>query len=201
MTTNAAVELVPTTADLTLLERDFIAALQQGARALKTAGDLLVKCLAADPLAKQRISVASGVGLSTLNVFERIGRNQLHCDLFLLDVPASGHLARLPYSDQERYLHEPVELLVGSNGNADVLRVEIRNLTPEQARQVFALDHVRDLGEQRAWLAQQSKKGKTVNVTPTNYRIKGDAVEFLLGNGKLRVTRAELLRIAAEMER
>jgi hypothetical protein len=79
-------------------------------------------------------------------------------------------------------------------------KVDIRNLTTEQARQVFARDHLRDIAEQRAWLAQQSRKAKTVNVTPTNYRIKNGTVEFLLGNGKLRVTRAELLRIAAEMD-
>lgn len=185
---------------LTAVEQQFIEAVKQGALALKRAGDLLVQCLDADPNAKARISAKSGIGMSTLNVFERIGRKQLHSDLFLMDVPATPFLARLPYSDQEKYLHEPVELLVGNNGSADVLKVDIRNLTPEQARQVFAHDHTRDIAEQRAWLAQQSRKAKTVNVTPTNYRIKGDAVEFLLGGNKLRVTRAELLRIAAEMD-
>jgi len=185
---------------LTAVEQQFIEALKEGKRALERAGALLVQCLDADKTSKARLAAKGNVSITTLNFFERLGRRTLYCEVFLCDAPCALALTYLPYSDQVKCMNEPVELLVGDNGNFDVLKVDVRKLTQEQVRQVFTRSHVRDLAEQRAWLAGQSRKAKTVNLTPTNYRIRGDAVDFLLGNAKLHVTRAELLRIAAEMD-
>ena len=42
--------------------------------------------------------------------------------------------------------------------NGDKLAVDIRNITKEQADQMFDVDHIRTLPEQKAWMVQQEKK-------------------------------------------
>ncbi len=57
---------------------------------------------------------------------------------------------------QETYFHNPPSLLIQNNGDWEQLKVDIHNMTPDQAAQVFSEDHVRTDGEQRAWIEDDS---------------------------------------------
>lgn len=83
-----------------------------------------------------------------------------------------GIIANLPMPDQQRLgAGEPVKLLVrGSNGPEHRL-VDPLALSREQARQVFARDHIRDESEQIVWL--ESPRNQPTKESRPRYRELG----------------------------
>jgi len=69
--------------------------------------------------------------------------------------PGARRIARLPYATQAKHEIEPVELLLD---NGETLQVDVRNLTPDQAVQVFADNRIRSIAEQRAYLEDKKSK-------------------------------------------
>jgi hypothetical protein len=127
--------------------------------------------------------------------FEQIGRNQLLPDLYLKSGVGFNYLKKLSYSDQKRFLNDPIEYLTAKN---DTLKIEVQNLTPEQARQVFASNppHLRTLAEQKAY----RESAAVPTATP-----QGMPYEILRG-GKVRIngavfTLAQMHHICEEMAR
>jgi hypothetical protein len=117
-----------------------------------------------------------------LGRFEQMGRKILHPQLLLSASPGFSKLSKLPFSMQERYLSEPVPIIVHTENGPDVLLVETKNMTKEQANQVFAPGRIRTEGEQRAWLMQQrSNAAKPVGSNVAPWSIKGGRVVFVAG--------------------
>lgn len=113
----------------------------------------------------------------TLSRFEQIGRQRLYPQLLLNDSPGIRRLRRLPFDLQKKHSSEPVTLLL-SDGES--LEVDVRNLTPSQAAQVFSSNRLRTIAEQRAWLEDQKTSELAVPATGNlPYRIVGKTVVFM----------------------
>jgi hypothetical protein len=153
----------------------FAALIQQGIDAWTEAGKLLVQMIEKDPNSKQEImDSCPDITDEILARFEAIGRNQLHPKTLLNNSPGMRRLRRLPFSDQSRFIKENVPLLVRTETGTDILQVAVKNLTAQQALQVFATDCVRAPEAQRTWL--ESKKRKYTPRAP--YQIKGHKIVF-----------------------
>ena len=104
--------------------------------------------------------------------FEQVGRGLLHESLLTDYSMGAKKLKNLPYSQQEKFSKNGIELLTKTN---DILKVEVSSLTKEQVKQVFTNDHVRTLAEQRAYIESQ----ETYNAKPV------DDVPYMIKNKKL----------------
>lgn len=179
-----------------------IAELQQaiftGVEAWKKAGQLLVEIIEQDGLALGEIAEKADLPLDVLAQLEKIGRNQLVPQLLLSEYPAARKLERLPMSEQERLMLEPVEVMVMKEGQPDTLRVPVRHLTGAQVKQVFASNHVRTLSEQRQWIeSQRPQGGEPVKMDMPYVLTRKGSVIFHQG---CEMTAKELLRIAAQLQ-
>jgi len=133
--------------------------------------------------------------------FERMGRKQLVPQLAYMSGAGPERLAKMPFSVQEKYLGEPIELLIlKDDESTDKLKVSVHDLTPKQAAQVFDRDCVRSLPAQRAWL--ENERARTVAIAKPvpqfPYRISGRRVTFFEG---CTLTAQELARILSQIER
>ena len=126
------------------------------------------------------VSEAIDIQPGVLSRFEQLGRKQLMPELLISSYPASKHIQKLPYSEQKRVMDASVDVLTSDSG--DKLKISTKNLTPSQCRQVFALNSVRDIAGQRAWI--ESNKVKTATKTTVEempYHIERDQVYFSKG--------------------
>lgn len=107
----------------------------------------------------------------------------------------SSHIKRLPYSDQEQIFDGKRYDLLTSDG--DKLRVDVRQITPEQAEQMFDRSHIRSISEQKAWLESRKKQPQKTDIAETMpYTINSGKVFFRRG---VELTRSELKRLLQEM--
>lgn len=161
---------------------EFIAAYVSGMEAWKKAGKLIVELVEDDPhvfdyIAQKCPSLTQGV----LETFEKIGRGMLLPALAMDSSPGGRMLKNCPLSLQMRYEREPVPLIVETNDGTDVLLVKPRDMTRDQARQVFATGRIRSEGEQKAWLVDNRARKYVPNNPPAPWKIKGTKVEFQAG--------------------
>jgi hypothetical protein len=177
---------------------EFVSLWQKGVDAWIKAGEILVEMVEADPhtydyIAQKYPLMNAGV----LAKFEQIGRKILHPQLLLTASPGFAKLRRLPFSLQERYLDEPIPIVVQTDDGTDVLLVQAKNMTKDQADQVFTSGRVRTEGEQKAWLMDmRSKMAKPCNKVDRIWTVKGgkaiiNGVEF---------TRKEIVGILSAMD-
>jgi hypothetical protein len=162
---------------------EFIELFQTGVNAWIKAGELLVQMVEEDPhIYDYIIQQCPTLNAGILGRFEQMGRKTLHPQLLLSASPGFSKLSKLPFSMQERYLTEPVPVIVHTDTGTDVLLIEAKNMTKEQANQVFAPGRIRTEGEQKAWLIQQrSNSAKPVGGNVSPWRIKNGRVEFQAG--------------------
>lgn len=153
-----------------------------GARdGLTKAAEIYVQAIDEDPERTKEFRAALPyIPERTWGQFEAIGRHQVDPRLLLGDGgPHRERIKHLPYTVQKRILEgEQVELLVGEN---DSLRVDVRHVTPDQAAQLLANDHVRNAAEQKAWLMDQEKRARLAKGDPVEtlpYVIAGNKVTF-----------------------
>jgi hypothetical protein len=159
------------------------------------AGEILVEMLDVDGLDLNAISQETGIAVGILGRFEQLGRKQMLPDLLIAKYPASQHIARLPYSEQERLTTESVEVLT-ADGKDKVL-VAAKNLTPQQCRQVFSQSEVRDLAGQRAWIESAKRKTQSAAVeSGMTYHIEKGYVVFDRG---CTMKASQLLNILAQL--
>jgi hypothetical protein len=179
--------------------QQFITLFKEGVEAWIKAGEILVQMLEEDPYVYDYIiAQCPTLNAGILGRFEQMGRKTLHPQLLLTASPGFAKLQKLPYSMQERYITEPVPIIVHTDEGTDVLLVNAKDMTKEQAAQVFAPGRVRTEGEQKAWLMQQ-RSNNARNVTEAvqvPWKIKGGKVII---NG-VEFTRKQLHVILAEME-
>jgi hypothetical protein len=134
-------------------------------------------------------------------LFERIGRHQLLPQLAYATDPGMERLGKMPFSLQEKYLDEPVELLIlKDDDTTDKLKISMHDLTARQAAQVFDKDCVRSLSAQRAWLENERERrfAEAKPVPDFPYRINGRRVTF---TENCTLTAKEIARILSEIER
>lgn len=177
----------------------FLELYTKSAEAMVEAGTILCQMVDADPHAYDYIIKEQPmINPHILERFEQMGRKTLHPQLLFNNSAGYSKLQRLPFSLQERYLDEPIPLVVHTESGTDVLLVKAREMTKDQANQAFATGRIRTEGEQKAYLIQQQSNAAK-NVTPamqTPWRIKGSKVDI---NGVI-FTRKELAGILAQMD-
>ena len=100
--------------------------------------------------------IAAGVPEDVLSGFERLGRGQLNPDLLFAVRPGLKRLELQSCSTQDDVLAEGLEVL--DYDESTTRRIPAKDLTDQQARQVFAGDHVRSLAEQRTWIREKKRK-------------------------------------------
>ena len=190
-------ETTLTTSEANQKIQQFIELFKEGIAAWIKAGEILVELVESDPhtydyIIQQCPQLNAGI----LGRFEQMGRKTLHPQLLLTASPGFAKLTRLPMSMQERYIDEPIVMVVHTgDGGTDTLLVAAKNMTKEQANQAFAPGRIRTEGEQKAWLVQNlSNASKPVMKTP--WQIRGHKV---LING-VEFTRRELAGILAQMD-
>lgn len=146
-----------------------------GVEAWIKAGEMIAEEIDKDPeFVDKFCDKHSDISPETVIRFELIGRRKLHPKTLLNESPGIRRLRRLPFQLQEKYVTCPVSLVVKSNGKYDILNVDVRNLTPDQAAQVFDSSGVRSEGAQRAWLEDKAASKLVVESQPDSpYRIVG----------------------------
>ena len=161
----------------------FIELFKAGVEAWIKAGEILVELVEADPhtydyIIQQCPQLNAGI----LGRFEQMGRKILHPQLLLTASPGFAKLQKLPMSMQERYIEEPIPLIVHTEEGTDVLLVKAKDMTKDQAAQVFAPGRLRTEGEQKAYLMQQrSISARPVGSSLPAWKIKNGRVEFQAG--------------------
>jgi hypothetical protein len=147
------------------LEQDFLNEFKIGLTGIIKASNILVRLLEVDPESRTRLIVDYKIPSGTITTMERIGNKQLLPELAFGD----KRLQALPISEQERILNSKIDVLVlKSNGETDVLQVDIKTAPPEIKNQVLNGDHIRPLNEQRAYLVGKSNQAQTQNQGEVN---------------------------------
>jgi hypothetical protein len=156
---------------------------QQGIDAWTEAGTIIVSLVEEDPSVFDKIiEMDPRMNAGILGRFEAMGRGVLHPHLLLNDSPGYEKLAQMPYSVQERFLNEPIPLIVETPSGTDTLLVAAKDMTPAQARQAFGKGRIKTAGEQKAWIMdQKAKKARPVGSNVSPWVIKGGRVEFREG--------------------
>jgi hypothetical protein len=147
-----------------------------------------------DPtMAEQMLKRYPEISKTTLVKLENIGKKALHPSLAILEGPGYEMLKKLPYSDQERYLKEPIVMYTFKNGTSSKLKVWAKNMARKVALQVFAHNHIRDEAEQRAYLEEQANQ-ETIRKNKFPGGFKTTSKEFIF-NGAGRLTWDEILEL------
>ena len=176
--------------------QSFIDCFRQGVEAWTKAGEILVELVDEDPKAYDAITAkCPQVTPAILAKFEQMGRHMLHPQLLLGTSAGFQKLQKLPMSLQERYLEEPVELVVETDHGTDTLMVKAKDMTRDQAQQAFGPNRVRTPGEQKAFLTQRAAQRKE------NIKSAGNC--WTIKNGKLHINgvidKDEVMLILAKM--
>jgi len=163
--------------------QSFASLCQQGIDAWIKAGEILVELVEADPQVFDKIiEFEPRMTAGILGKFEMMGRKVLHPQLLISDSPGFEKLSQMPFSVQERFLNEPIPLVVETESGTDVLMVSAKNMTANQARQLFGKGRIRTEGEQKAWLVdQRAKHAKPVGSNIPAWSIRGGRVVFTEG--------------------
>lgn len=178
--------------------KQFIDLVLQGLECWKQAGEIAAKAIADDPeFIDTVVSECPDITAETVRRFERIGLGQLHPQLCLSESPGVRRLRKLSYLLQERYATSPVELLVKADGKYDTLQVDVRNLTHDQAAQVFDANGLRSAAAQRAYIENAVLK-RTDPPARGNlpYRTVKDDLVIMQ---PCRISKKDLARILADM--
>lgn len=130
--------------------------------------------------------------------FYAIGKKQIHPELLISDAPGCRKLIRLPYDLQERFLKQPIPVLVRNGSGTDVLNVYVRDLTADQAKQVFDTNCIRSEQAQRAFIESERMKAAAPDfVMESPFKITGKKITF---RKDATLTAKDLAKILAEME-
>lgn len=139
--------------------QSFIQLFKEGVDAWIKAGETLVELVENDPAAyDELIEKCPTLNAGILARFEEMGRKTLHPQLLINGAPGFAKLKKLPFSLQERYLNEPISVVIDKDGRPDLLLVKAKDMTTAQANQVFCRNRVRTEGEQRAFRLQKEEE-------------------------------------------
>lgn len=182
----------------------FTQLIREGIEKWKKAGELVVKLVDEGGFTHEQIAEKSELSPSIVARFEQLGRQQLMPYLLMATYPAAKKVIKLPYSEQRRLQNGSIDLLLEESGGFDTLKVMPKNLTPDQCKQVFATDHIRDIAEQRAWL--ESRKREIKESEARRLVLSQDEPYVIQGKNKVvfsrpcEMSRKDLLRVLGEMD-
>ena len=176
--------------------QDLRECLTRGRDAFVDAGNLVVEALDEGGISLAGLYDATEIPIDVLAQLERIGRKQLNPQLLLADFPAARQMERLPMSEQDRLLSDPVDVYVVKDGKPDKMKIPIHALSGKQVKQVFARNYVRGLAEQREWIDSSAVAAAQTAAVRRDvpYEITRRHTVIIGGN---EFTVAELLRIVA----
>ena len=128
-------------------------------------------------------------------MLEAVGKKWMHPKLLMgTGGQNSGKIRRLPYSTQEQVFNgERFDLLTKTG---DLLKVDLRECTPEQVEQLLNGSVVRTISHQKAWLESRVVSDKEQKAEPLPYSIHDGKVTFRRG---VVMTKRELNRIISEL--
>lgn len=179
----------------------FRAAMQAGIDKICEAANIYVAAIDADSSMKDAFAESCpGIPPGAWAGLEAVGRGILDRRLLWGGGRAASYLRRLPVSEQKAALDAGVQMVTAKG---DTLRVMPEKMTSAQCHQVFAADHIRDAGEQRAWIESQAVE----HSQPVAMATLADALPWEVAGGKLIVrtpmtlTRRDIQRVLREMER
>lgn len=195
-----------TTTELTAPKKELVTRIktliEQGVAAWQQAGQLIAQELdeAEDfEAAKDELCLSLNVGEDIVMRFYAIGKKLTFAPLLIADGPGVVALLKCPYDVQERYATQPLDVLVRQGNDWATLKITARNLTGDQAKQVFKNGEIRSIAAQRAFIESRNTARYNPNVTQeTPYVIRNH--KLVIRNGPT-FTATELLRILAAMER
>ena len=175
---------------------EIISLINKGVECWFKAGQLIAKNMDENPdFVDQICDQCKDISPETIYRFEQIGRQQLYPNLLLNDSPGVRRLRRLPYELQKKHATAPVTLLLSGG---ETLEMDVRNLTPGQAAQVFAGDRLRTIAEQRAWVEDKKSSEDAVPASGNlPYRIVGKTVVVMQS---CKFTTGDLARLLAQIE-
>lgn len=179
--------------------KQFASLIEQGKQSFIEAGKQLAKAVEEVPgFVKLLLEACPQFTERFIRKMIDLGHGSLHPELLIGESSGERALAKLSYSWQDRYVTTPVPLLLKKDAGFDELLVPVRDLTPEQCRQVFADDAVRTPAQQRVYLENSWAKTQAPP-TKTNlpYRILGKKLVVMV---PATFTRKELAQFLAEME-
>ena len=169
--------------------------INRGIQCWTDAGKLLAKNMDEDPEFIEKIcDFCKDISPEALYRLEQVGRGQLHPTLLLNDTPGVRRLRRLPYSLQKKHATEPLTVIISGG---ETLEIDVRNLTPGQAAQVFTRDSIRTPAEQRAFIEDRAVMCQVVSTGGLPYRIVGKTLVVLTG---CKFTTSDLAGIIARIE-
>ncbi len=176
----------------------FIQLVQQGYESWIEAGRIVCEQTDNDPSFPEKVTKKHPeISEDVIYAFEQIGRRKLHPKLLMSNKPGPRRLRSMPYELQERFIEEPVNVLVENNGKWEELRVSVFNLTPLQARQVFNGNTIRPAAAQRAFIESEKLSNATeANLAEVPYRITNGALVVLQ---PCKLDRKQLSQILANM--
>lgn len=118
--------------------------------------------------------------------------------LAISECPGAKRLRQLPIAVQSDCYQNPVSLLIQTESGWEELSVDLHNLTPDQAAQVFAEDRIRTAAEQRAWIEDRKAKQAAPPVKANQpYRLVSNKLVVMI---PCQFSRKELSQILAEMD-
>lgn len=123
----------------------------------------------------------SFISESDWNKIESVGRGIITPKL-LEGGFAANALSRCSRSDQDRYIKEPIELLIQKAPNQfDTIKVMYYNLDKNQRKQIFRGGHVNTLAEQKNYLVSGEAEKNFLHI--------GNGKPYAIRGGKLIVTK------------
>lgn len=186
------------TLDDTLPKR-FIEAVMQGTQSLFEAGCIAAKAIDSDPNFVDRVcDLCPDITPEFVHRMELIGRKKLSVKLVFSEAPGIRRLRKLPLMLQEKYAVEPVPVLVNASANGwEMLQMDIRNLSPDQARQAIGEDRIRSEGEQRAFIEDRALRDRAPQFDAEPFQIKRGSLYILK---PCTLSRKEVVGILSKME-
>ena len=177
---------------------EFRKAITAGIEGIVRASEIYVAAIDEDPTNadKFRDSFSDWIPSAAWTNFEAVGRKWMHPRLMMggmADRKKHAIVKRLPYSVQERIFNGERFKMLTAKG--DTLNVDLMEATAEQVEQICGGGAIKSLGEQRAWLEDQSKT-ITVEPEPMPYVVSNGKVSFRKG---VVLTRNEVKRLLQEM--
>lgn len=178
---------------------EFLALIEQGKQCWIDAGKKLCEAVENVPgFTKLLLDECPQLTNRFIHKMIDLGHGSLHPELLIGESIGERSLAKLPYSWQEKHFEKPVELLIKNADKWDTLLVQVRDLTPDQCKQVFDGTGIRTEAQQRVYLENSwAKRIAPPSKSNLPYRIVGKKLVVMTPT---QFDRKELATLLAEME-
>jgi hypothetical protein len=146
------------------------------------AGEILIEMMDDDPEIISKLCTSNThLTRPILNKFEKIGRKVYDPRLILRNCVGYTKARKLPYSVQQSLLKDKIKVAVSSTSD-DHRLVDLGDMTPSDAKIIFAPDKVRTINEQKAFIKADNQSSDLKKATVNKpYIIHDGEVTFRKG--------------------